>query len=124
MSIRLAAVLTAAMTVIAVAKDSGQWAQIDPAERQWFRNQHNPTTKLNCCNDADGAYAQEDIRDGHYWARFMAKGYYGGDVDSGWMPVPDGAVITDPNRHGSPVVWWYYDQGTLKIRCFASGAKF
>jgi hypothetical protein len=38
-----------------------------------------------------------------------------------WYPVPDEVVIKDPNKVGHPVVWIYYEQGEVKIRCFAPG---
>lgn len=105
----------------------GQYSQSSPEIRKWFRSQENPTTHMNCCSEADGVYAQDDIRDGHYWTRFTAK-IFSGDLDSGWMQVPDDTVIHDPNRNGAPVVWWKVEStdsdGTIKlgIRCFAPGA--
>jgi hypothetical protein len=102
----------------------GQYSQVDPAVRQWFRNQVSPKTKINCCSEADGAYAEEDIRAGHYWVRFTAKSYDGSsEVQSEWMEVPDDVVINDPNRNGAPVVWWHYLDFDLKIRCYAPGGK-
>lgn len=109
------------------ARDNGQWAQSDPAERQWFREQHNPKTNIPCCSQADGADAQEDIRGEHYWTRYTAS-YQGADgawraQDSGWVEVPDDAVIRGPNKHGSPVVWYYLvPNGDLTIRCFMPGS--
>jgi hypothetical protein len=50
----------------AIARDNGQYAQVDPKIRQWFRNQLSPKTGGNCCNEADGVYAEEDIRGEHY----------------------------------------------------------
>jgi hypothetical protein len=101
----------------------GQYAQYDPETRQWFRNQHSPKNGVNCCSDADGTYAQEDIRDGHYWTRFTTHRIGNPDMDSGWMQVPDDTVLTSPNRNGAAVVWYYYENYVLKIRCFAAGAK-
>lgn len=105
----------------------GQYAQVDPAVRQWFRQQTvpgGPHKGFSCCSEADGTYAEEDIRadpDGssHYWVRFEA---YGRPVD--WMKVPDEAVITEPNRHGRAVVWFAApnDGGLPVIRCFIPGA--
>jgi hypothetical protein len=104
----------------AIARDNGQYAQVDPKIRQWFRNQLSPKTGGNCCNEADGVYAEEDIRGEHYWTRFPQS-------NGEWMQVPDDVVINDPNRNGAPVVWWYYErnpvskQRELKIRCYAVG---
>ena len=109
----------------------GQWAQIDPAEREWLNDQHVPGSVSRCCNEADGIYAEEDIRDGHYWTRFS---WFHPDVRGGdnredhtdWMMVPEEAVIHDANRHGAPVVWWAWVDGfgadaKVKIRCYAPG---
>jgi hypothetical protein len=103
-----------------MARDNGQFAQIDPETRQWFRSQRSPKTGAICCNEADGVYAEETVRSDQYWTRFPeSKGQ--------WMQVPDDVVIKDPNRHGAPVVWWYYEMDpengrrVLKIRCYAVG---
>jgi hypothetical protein len=105
----------------AIARDNGQYAQSDPQIRQWFRSQVSPKTGIQCCSEADGVFAEEDIRDGHYWIRFPQS-------NGEWMQVPDDVVIKDPNRNGAPVVWWYYSvnresrQRELKIRCYAVGS--
>lgn len=102
----------------------GQWAQVDPAIKRWFNDQKVPGTQRTCCSEADGVYAEEDIREGHYWARFVAiqhnEGLAPTEISSGWMQVPDAAVIHDPNRNGAPVVWWGWQNG-LFIRCYAPG---
>jgi hypothetical protein len=109
----------------------GQYAQVDPGIRQWFRDQKSPRTGIPCCNEADGAYAEEEIRDGHYRARFTWRSCFARechDIDSGWMDVPDDVVIHDPNRRGAPVVWWYRgssrdpENPTVGIRCYAPGS--
>lgn len=103
-----------------IARDNGQFAQVDQNVRQWFRSQVSPKTGIYCCSEADGVYAEEDIREGHYWTRFPQS-------NGEWMQVPDDVVIKDPNRNGAPVVWWYYDmapgnvQRAVKIRCYAVG---
>ena len=58
--------------------------------------------------------AQEDIRDGHYWTTWPA-------VAPVWYPVPDEVVIKGPNKTGRPVVWTYWENGSLHIRCYAPG---
>lgn len=98
----------------------GQYAQVDPATREWFRSQRVPGGERvgqSCCSEADGTTAEEDIRGDHYWIRFQARG-----IDSGWMQVPDEVVIHEPNRHGAPVVWWFYNNGKPAIRCYAPGS--
>jgi len=98
--------------VPALARDNGQYGNAPPELRDWFRSQKSPKTGALCCSEADGLFAEEDIREGHYWARWSGHD---------WQPVPDEVVIHDPNRHGAPVVWWYLERGETKIRCYAPG---
>ena len=72
--------LVLVLCVPALARDNGQYAQVSPELRQWFRSQKSPKTGGLCCNEADGIYAEEDIRDGRYWTR------WGGHS---WQPVPE-----------------------------------
>lgn len=104
-----------------LARDNGQYAQVDPATRHWFKSQKSPKTGISCCDISDGVYAEEDIRNGHYWARFVANG-----IPVDWMQVPDDVVIHDANRNGAPVVWfmmfWDKDNKFIpEIRCYAPG---
>src|ERR1700730_7397128 len=102
------------LCVPALARDNGQYNSVSPEVRQWFRAQKSPKTGALCCNEADGAYAEEDIRNGVYWTRFeLTKGE--------WIPVPPDVVIKDPNRNGAPVAWWYCQDGKVQIRCYAPG---
>jgi hypothetical protein len=116
---RLLPILIAASLLSAslvAARDNGQWNQKPASDRQWFRDQRSPKTGGLCCTEADGNEAQEDVRDGHYWTTWPA-------VSPRWFEVPNDVVIRDPNKAGHPVVWTYYEQGELKIRCYAPGAK-
>ena len=114
-----------------LARDFGQYAQGDPAIGQWFREQRSPKTHIPCCSEADGTKAREDIRGEHYWTRFIAQAHegsgvknspVGGEVDSDWMEVPDDVVIHGPNLNGAPTVWYFFENGALKIRCYSPGA--
>jgi len=96
----------------ALARDNGQYSQVSPEVRDWFRAQKSPKTGNFCCDEADGIYAEEDIREGRSWTRWSGHD---------WRPVPEDVVIRDSNRHGAPVVWWYADRGETKIRCYAPG---
>ena len=92
----------------------GQYRNVPADVRQWFRSQKSPKTGALCCYEADGTYAEEDIRNGVYWTRFeLTRGE--------WIPVPSDVVIHDPNRNGAPVVWWFYQDGRVQIRCYAPG---
>lgn len=105
-----------------------EYASLDPQDSQWFREQRNPKTQIPCCSEADGTFAEEDVRGEAYWTRFEYKRRDGTSpeysVRSEWMEVPEGAVIKDkPNRHGAPTVWWFYVDGRVGIRCYSPGAK-
>jgi hypothetical protein len=102
------------LCVPALARDNGQYNSVAPEVRQWFRAQKSPKTGGLCCNEADGTYAEEDIRNGVYWTRFES-------TKGEWIPVPADVVIKDPNRNGAPVAWWYFQGGKLQIRCYAPG---
>ncbi len=99
----------------------GQYAQVEPQIRKWFNDQLIPGSNQRCCSEADGVTAEPDIRDGHHWVRFTAKMPEGSEVDSGWMEVPDTAVLNGPNLYKAPVVWWGWNNG-IYIRCYAPGA--
>lgn len=107
----------------------GQYSQLDPAVRKWFRNQTSPKTGGNCCSEADGTYAEEDIIGGHYWTKFSWHHFENShmvELTTAWMQVDDDVVIHDPNRHGAPVVWWAWQSGfgadaKVQIRCYAPG---
>lgn len=103
------------LTFPALAFDNGRFNHSAPEVRDWFRAQKSPKTGEHCCDEADGTYAEEDIRDGHYWVRWSTVGE--------WQRVPDDVIINSPNRMGVPVVWWHYDHLGVKIRCYVPGGK-
>ena len=74
------------LCVPALARDNGQYNSVSPEVRQWFRSQKSPKTGGLCCNEADGTYAEEDIRNGVYWTRFELTG-------GEWIAVPADVVI-------------------------------
>jgi hypothetical protein len=108
------ALLLLVLCISALARDNGQYENVAPDVRQWFRDQKSPKTGMICCSEADGSEAQEDIRNGHYWTTWPA-------VAPTWYQVPDEVVIKDPNKVGHPVVWTYYERGEVKIRCYVPG---
>jgi hypothetical protein len=62
-----------------LARDNGQYNSVSPDVRAWFRAQKSPKTGALCCSEADGIYAEEDIRQGQYWTRWPGHD---------WQPVP------------------------------------
>lgn len=97
----------------------GQYAQVDPAKREWFRKQYSPSG-YNCCSEADGDEVDEDIRGEEYWVRWD-KSIAMHPETKGWMKVPTAVIIPGPNKYG-PIVWWAYSEETgLTIRCYSPG---
>lgn len=98
---------------IASARDlDGRYA--GSALHDWFDSLSSG--KGLCCSFADGQTIEDvdwDTKDGHYRVRLAGQ----------WIPVPDEALVTVPNRFGKSVVWPYVDtDGKTQIRCFIPGA--
>ena len=111
------AALTFCLTTILVpdqlvARDDGRFA--NSPLKPWF--DRLASEKGLCCSFADGVSVQDvdwETQDGHYRVRIYGQ----------WLVVPDDAVVTEPNRFGSAVVWPYNDRyGNTQIRCFMPGA--
>jgi hypothetical protein len=105
-----------ALTSLALARDNGQWAQTDPARRQWFGGLKSPGGGL-CCSFADGWQIDDadwNTHDGHYLVR----------IEGTWYVVPDEALVTERNKYGLPVVWPVKTKdGEIRIRCFMPGTE-
>lgn len=93
-----------------------------PDLNQWFGSLRSG--KGMCCSFADGISIKDvdwSTRDGHYIVKVPATAAFPGSKD--YIPVPDAAVVTEPNRYGPAVVWPYFDSsGAIQIRCFMPGA--
>lgn len=105
----------------------GQYAEVDPAQQEWFREQVSPKTGGACCSEADGEMVEEDIRDGQYWIRskHTIDNAKQNKLATEWIQVPDDVVIREPNKFGRAVAWYKYEPaGFLQVRCFAPGSLF
>ncbi|MCK1358526.1 hypothetical protein [Bradyrhizobium sp. 199] len=75
------------LAMSAPARDDGRYA--DSLLKEWFESLSSDFG--SCCSEADG-YMVADIDwesdHGHYWMR----------IDGEWVMVPDGAVVTQPNK--------------------------
>lgn len=93
------------------ARDDGRYA--GSPLKAWF--DQLASGKGLCCSFADGATVQNvdwDTQNGRYRVRILGQ----------WYVVPDAAVVTEPNKYGSAVVWPYQDaEGVTQIRCFMPG---
>jgi hypothetical protein len=108
----IAAIAVCLLPAAALARDDGRYA--DSTLKPWFDKL--ASGKGLCCSIADGRTVNDpdvDTPNGHYSVR----------VDGKWIAVPDDAVVAEPNKFGSAVVWPYIDSaGVTEIRCFLPGS--
>lgn len=101
------------LVVAASAHDNGQYS--GSALKAWFDKLSSG--KGLCCSFADGVSIQNvdwDIQNDYYRVR----------IDGQWLKVPQDAVVTEPNKFGSAVVWPYKDLNNVtQIRCFLPGTE-
>jgi hypothetical protein len=91
----------------ALAHDDGQFANVSPSVRAWFKSvksQHG----VPCCDIADGHRTDYDMRKDQYWV----------PINGNWMPVLD----TVGNPVGDAVVWYSIYGEHVVIRCFVPGS--
>jgi hypothetical protein len=95
----------------ALAHDDGQFSNVSPSVRAWFKNVKSPHG-VPCCDIADGHRTAFDMRKNQYWV----------PINGTWMPVPDEAVLTNVgNPVGDAVVWYSIYGSHVVIRCFVPG---
>ena len=104
-------VLLASLSVLAstaLAFDNGQYDNVAPDIRAWFKSVMAPNG-VPCCDISDGHRTSYDVREGAYWV----------PIEGQWMVVPDRAVIRDRgNPVGEAVVWYVHHRGSIIISCF------
>jgi hypothetical protein len=97
-----------ALTGAAFAFDNGQYENVPPDIRAWFKGVVAPNG-VPCCDMADGHRTEYDVRGGAYWV----------PIEGEWMPVPAHAIIRDRgNPVGEAVVWYVHHRGSIIISCF------
>ena len=105
------ALVTLPVTLV-MARDNGRYA--NSPLKPWFDSL--ASKKGLCCSVTDGRVVEDPdwtSKNGHYQVR----------IDGQWIDVPDGAVITQPNRAGRTMVWPLTGpSGTTTIRCFLPGS--
>lgn len=96
---------------LAHARDDGRYAQ-SPL-KDWVKGLKDKNGN-GCCDTADGfpADVEWDTEREHYRVR----------IEGAWYAVPPTAVLTEPNRLGYPMVWYWLQDGVPQIRCFIPGA--
>ena len=97
-----------ALAAPALAFDNGQYDNVPPDIRAWFKSVIAPNG-VPCCDISDGHRTRYDVRGGAYWVPIEVK----------WMQVPERAVIRDRgNPVGEAVVWYVHHRGSIVISCF------
>lgn len=105
-------------TIELTRNDDNRFSQVDPLIKKWIEGLKDKKGQ-GCCDTADGypANVDYDVRTGKYWVYIV----------NGWYEVPEDAILTQPNKLGRAMVWWYpgYDMNNNllpKIRCFIPGS--
>jgi hypothetical protein len=97
-----------ALATAAFAFDNGQYENVAPDIRAWFKSVMAPNG-VPCCDISDGHRTTYDFREGVYWV----------PIEGQWMAVPERAIIRDRgNPVGEAVVWYVHHRGSIIISCF------
>ena len=108
------ALLTLTLTIPIV--DNGQFQNIDPKIRDWFKSVRSPQG-VPCC----------DISDGHLtiWDKKPGNNNYWVPIGGEWKEVPPEAVIYNTaNPMGESIVWYVKQApNTYYIRCFVPSSE-
>src|SRR5438445_13367585 len=78
---------TTALTSAAFAFDNGQYDNVPPDIRAWFKSVIAPNG-VPCCDESDGHRTTYDVRGGAYWV----------PIEGQLMQVPERAVIRDQRQ--------------------------
>ena len=99
----------AAVPIAAQAFDNGQYENVDPNVRSWFKSVRSPHG-VPCCDISDGHRTAYDMRpDNHYWV----------PIEGEWRQVPTEAIVHNAgNPIGEAVVWYVHHRGSIIISCF------
>lgn len=99
--------------VAATATDQGQFENVPPNVRAWFKGVKSPQG-VPCCDVADGHRTDYDMRGTQYWV----------PIDGTWFPVPPKAVVYNSGNPVGEAIVWYSTFGLRTmpiIRCFVPG---
>ena len=111
---------------VAAHDSTGQWAFLSSDLREWFKSLRSRSHGTPCCEEADGEHVADVDWDTHLEG--AGNMHYRVYLLGAWRDVPDGAIITEPNRYGQAVVWPVYARAASGqkefsfIRCFLPGA--
>jgi hypothetical protein len=105
-----------------------------PDLTNWFMSLHSKHGGL-CCDGSDAMHLSNvewttpNNSSRHYRVKIPvnAKAYdrarQSDEVETMWVDVPDDAVINDPNKEGTALVWPTYGYQGAAVRCFMPGTE-
>lgn len=100
------------------ARDDGRYT--DSPLKSWFENL--ASHRGMCCSFADGVSIRDVDWDTVCDHKNPDDCRYRVRLDDKWVDVPEAALVMDPNKLGTAVVWPVkLDDGTVTIRCFMPG---
>ncbi len=105
------------VTTSSLAFDNGQYQNVDPKIRDWFKGVRSPNG-VPCC----------DIADGHntIWRKSEIAGYeFEVPIEGMWTPVPNEVIVHNAKNPTGESIVWYVRQGGAQewhIRCFVLGS--
>ena len=125
-SAAIALMLALAAPVAALANPPPVGSEDDILMRpfaHWIENQRDPSGRW-CCRISDGRPVDARISpDGHWQVHFLHPETLSDDAvrppPSGWVDVPDDALINAANPVGVPIAWWW--RGVVHCVAPASG---
>jgi hypothetical protein len=85
-----------------------------PGLDSWFKALSPSPGGVPCCDGSDAKRLDDvdwETKDGNYRVR----------IDGQWVDVPPSAVLKQPNLAGPTMVWPWYKDGNLAVRCFMLG---
>lgn len=117
MTISIGIALLVVMVITSFARDTGQWAQASPEQREFFNNLRNKNN-VRCCFDNDGFDAKWEVRGDEYWV----------EIEGEFRRVPPKALLDIPNKYGVAKVWYTkrWDAGVqvfAEVTCFLRGTE-
>lgn len=117
----LVSALSALPFAASAINNNGQWDNVAPNIRSWFKGVRSPQG-VPCCDISDGHRTDNDYRADGYWIPIPELPA----SKENWMRVPPEAVVYNAgNPTGDAVVWWVPQRSAEKtviyIRCFVPG---